>query len=158
MVNDSGADTTTEKNTDKRKEEYGKELTVEVEEKGNVSMMDVLKEVKKECGEVVGCREGDGSEEEGEDGEELVGGAEEVVGVEAGQRAAKQGRVGKGGSGRAKEERLRSGGEKGKEEKGDEEEMEGVGMAARLNIKRKAERDRVKEERIKGPRPDCKST
>ncbi|CAL8324418.1 unnamed protein product [Merluccius merluccius] len=62
-----------------------------------------------------------------------------------------------GGGGRAKEERLRSGGEKGKEEKGDEE-MEGVGMAARLNIKRKVERDRVREERIKGPRPDCKST
>ncbi|KAK0135242.1 hypothetical protein N1851_028935 [Merluccius polli] len=57
-ANGSGADTTTEKNADKRKEKYGKELTVEVEveEKGNVSMMDVLKEVKKECGEVVGCR------------------------------------------------------------------------------------------------------
>ncbi|CAL8324413.1 unnamed protein product [Merluccius merluccius] len=58
-ANDSGAaTTTTEKNADKRKEKCGKELTVKVkvEEKGSVSMMDVLKKEKKECGEVVGCR------------------------------------------------------------------------------------------------------
>lgn len=39
-------------------EKYSKELTVEVELEGTekVSMMDLLKGVKKECGEVIGCR------------------------------------------------------------------------------------------------------
>ena len=39
-------------------EKYGKELTVEVVVEGteNISMMDLLKEVKKECGVVLGCR------------------------------------------------------------------------------------------------------
>ncbi|XP_064175292.1 uncharacterized protein LOC135245870 [Anguilla rostrata] len=37
---------------------YNRELTVEVEveETGEISMMDILREVKKECGEVTGCR------------------------------------------------------------------------------------------------------
>lgn len=40
------------------REKYSKELTVEVEVVGaaNISMMDLLRGVKKECGEVVGCR------------------------------------------------------------------------------------------------------
>lgn len=39
-------------------EKYGKELTVEVEVEGTdgVSMMEVLKEVKRKCGDVMGCR------------------------------------------------------------------------------------------------------
>lgn len=43
---------------DEGREKYDKELTVEVVVEGTeiVSMMDVLKEVKKECGEVLGCR------------------------------------------------------------------------------------------------------
>ncbi|XP_062305998.1 uncharacterized protein LOC134029314 [Osmerus eperlanus] len=43
---------------DREAEKYGKELTVEVVVEGteNVSMMDLLKEVKKECGVVMGCR------------------------------------------------------------------------------------------------------
>ncbi|XP_059403139.1 uncharacterized protein LOC132134798 [Carassius carassius] len=42
----------------KLKGKYNKELTVEVEVEGNekISMMDLLKGVKKECGEVIGCR------------------------------------------------------------------------------------------------------
>lgn len=41
-----------------RREKYSKELTVEVEVAGaaSISMMDLLRGVKKECGEVVGCR------------------------------------------------------------------------------------------------------
>ncbi len=40
------------------REKYSKELTVEVEVEGteNISMMDLLKGVKRECGEVIGCR------------------------------------------------------------------------------------------------------
>ncbi|RXN17935.1 Gag poly [Labeo rohita] len=40
------------------KEKYSKDLTVEVELEGTgkISMMDLLKGVKKECGEVIGCR------------------------------------------------------------------------------------------------------
>lgn len=40
------------------REKYSKELTVEVEVAGaaSISMMDLLRGVKKECGEVVGCR------------------------------------------------------------------------------------------------------
>ncbi len=40
------------------REKYSKELTVELEVEGaeNISMMDLLKGVKKECGEVIGCR------------------------------------------------------------------------------------------------------
>ncbi|XP_026121503.1 uncharacterized protein LOC113101986 isoform X2 [Carassius auratus] len=42
----------------KSKGKYNKELTVEVEVEGTekISMMDLLKGVKKECGEVIGCR------------------------------------------------------------------------------------------------------
>jgi len=41
-----------------RRDKYSKELTVEVEVEGtaNISMMDLLRGVKKECGEVVSCR------------------------------------------------------------------------------------------------------
>ncbi len=51
-----------EKNQRNRSEEsrdkYSKELTVEVEVEGatNISMMDLLRGVKMECGEVMGCR------------------------------------------------------------------------------------------------------
>ncbi len=40
------------------REKYSKELTVEVEVEGTekISMMELLKGVKKECGEVIGCR------------------------------------------------------------------------------------------------------
>ncbi len=40
------------------REKYSKELTVEVVVEGdaNISMMDLLRGVKMECGEVVGCR------------------------------------------------------------------------------------------------------
>ncbi len=40
------------------REKYSKELNVEVEVEGaeKISMMDLLKGVKKECGEVIGCR------------------------------------------------------------------------------------------------------
>lgn len=40
------------------REKYGRDLTIEVEVEGTarVSMMEVLKEVKKKCGEVIGCR------------------------------------------------------------------------------------------------------
>lgn len=40
------------------REKYSKELTVEVEVEGteNISMMELLKGVKKECGDVIGCR------------------------------------------------------------------------------------------------------
>ena len=43
---------------DRETDKYGKELTVEVVIEGteNISMMDLLKEVKKECGVVMGCR------------------------------------------------------------------------------------------------------
>lgn len=42
----------------REREKYGKELTVEVVVEGteNISMMDLLKGVKKECGVVLGCR------------------------------------------------------------------------------------------------------
>ena len=41
-----------------RQKEYGKELTVDVEVEGTavISMMDILREVKVQCGVVSGCR------------------------------------------------------------------------------------------------------
>ena len=44
------------KRTGERTAQYNKELTVEVEGTENVTMMDGLKEAKKQCGYVVGCR------------------------------------------------------------------------------------------------------
>lgn len=57
-VTDVVDERSTGQNTRRESVLYGKELTVEVEVDGtaNVSMMDLLKEVKKECGIVMGCR------------------------------------------------------------------------------------------------------
>ncbi|ROL41438.1 hypothetical protein DPX16_6836 [Anabarilius grahami] len=55
------------------REKYTKELTVEVEVEGTekISMLDLLKGIKKECGEVIGCRrmgvEREGMEGQGDD-------------------------------------------------------------------------------------------
>ncbi|ROL44211.1 hypothetical protein DPX16_3682 [Anabarilius grahami] len=71
------------------REKYSKELTVEVEVEGTEknSMLDLLKSIKKECGEVIGCRvRGERSFEltmkDVEAKEKLMDGSEERMGVE----------------------------------------------------------------------------